>query len=81
LKFYKNGTNTQLGLDMLTNGDTTRVSLTIQMQTTDSFTVLPQMGSSTTITGYGKVNSKNASLTMRDSTEALTVTFNNMQKI
>jgi hypothetical protein len=80
LKFYQSGNNTQLGLDMLTGGDTTRVSLIIQMQTTDSFTILPQPGSSTVLKGYGKVNSKNASLTITDSAEALKVTFSNMQK-
>jgi hypothetical protein len=50
------------------------------MQTTDSFTILPQPGSSTVLKGYGKVNSKNASLTITDSAEALKVTFSNMQK-
>lgn len=80
LKFYQSGTSTQLGLDILTDNDSSRASLIIQMQTTDSFTILPQTGSSTVINGYGKVNSKNASLTLIDSTEALNVYFTNMQK-
>jgi len=81
LKFYQSGSNTQLGLDILTEQNTTRASLTIQMQTTDSFIVLPQTGSNTVLKGYGKVNSKNASLTIIDSAEVLTISFNNMQKI
>lgn len=82
LKCYKAGTDaSMMGLDILTPGDTLRVAFIIQLQSTTSFNIKAQDSSATKISGSGTFGTKTMSLHITDSTNALTINFDNMQKI
>ncbi len=80
LKLYSKGNASQLGLDILTDKDTAQISLTIQMITTDSFKILPQINSSTDVTGYGTIHTKTAFLVITDTSAHVTINFAEMKK-
>lgn len=81
LRFYKFGSDADyMGLDVITDTNTIRASLIVQLQNKNDFKIIPQGNTSTGLTGYGTVNTSIATLSITDSSAPLIINFNEMIK-